>query len=222
MSGLATIAGEVQLVMGHDRRERFLKPAAAYGKLELLSTDRWDRDAFGASCAGCHATGVDSQKQTFAALSLDCFVCHGEVPEQHTTDRSLVLLPKKRSEPARVVASVCGQCHLRGGKSKSSGRPYPNNFVAGDNLLRDFQVDLSEAAIDRANPADAHVLANVRDVTILGQERVTCLSCHDVHASSTLKHHRVAEGQICWHCHVPDKPKKVRKSYEVHSPLCGY
>src|SRR5205823_6343112 len=82
---------------------------------------------------------------TFAAASLDCFVCHGQIPEQHTTQPALAHFSKKNREPARVVASICGQCHLRTGSSKSTDLPYPNNFVAGDNLFRDFHVDFSTA-----------------------------------------------------------------------------
>ena len=116
----------------------------------------------------------------------------------------------------------CGQCHLRGGKSRSTGLPYSNNFVAGDNLFRDFEIDLSEAALQRLNPADRHVQENVRDVALLGKSDVNCLSCHDVHKQSARKHHTVAAGNICLSCHAATGPKKTRAAYEVHSTTCGY
>ena len=47
-----------------------------------------------------------------------------------------------------MVTSICAQCHVRTGKSRSTGLPYPNNFVAGDNLFRDFQVDFSDEALE--------------------------------------------------------------------------
>jgi len=240
LPGFKDLPGEVELVLGGDNRQRFLKPGKAYGTLDLLSVswsppragqegklltpDRphWDAKSIGTGCAGCHATGVDSGKHAFAARSLDCFVCHGEVPEKHTKDKSLVFLASKRADPARVVTSVCAQCHIRTGKSKSSGLPYPNNFVPGDNLFRDFQVDFQEESISKLNPADGHVLANVRDVMVLGKDEVTCLSCHDVHKQSSKKHHRVAEGRICLDCHNATGPKKERKPFEVHSKVCGY
>jgi predicted CXXCH cytochrome family protein len=240
LPGFKGLPGTVEFVIGGDTHQRFLKPGAEFGTLEMLSVSwspprkgregklvspekpHWDAKAFGSGCAGCHATGVNSEKRTFAVKSLDCFVCHGEVPEKHTKEKSLVYLGIKRAEPARVVTSVCAQCHVRSGKSKSSGLPYPNNFVAGDNLFRDFQVDFSDEAIAKLNPADRHVLANVRDVAVLGKEEVTCLSCHEVHKASGKKHHRVAEGGICLDCHNAEGPKSVRKSYEVHSAVCGY
>src|SRR5262245_42563825 len=222
------LAADVELMLGGPNRLRFLKRSAEHGKLDLLSVQwlprksnaagmlvnagqpRWDNRTFGARCAGCHATGVDSAKQTFAAVSHDCFVCHGEPPEKHTTEGRLVWLSPKRKDSAAVVTSICGQCHLRGGDSRSSGLPYANNFVAGDNLFRDFHIDLSDTAIAMLNPGDRHVQENVRDVTLLGREDVTCLSCHDVHRQSARKHHTVAAGDICLNCHSAAGPKRVR------------
>lgn len=236
---LKNFANEPAYLMGHRDVIRFLKPSADHGRLDLLSVrwipatrsnparltevdnPHWDTKTFGARCAGCHATGVDSAKQTFAAVSLDCFVCHGEVPEKHTTQGSLVLLSPHRADSPAVVTSTCAQCHLRTGASKSSGLPYANNFVAGDNLFRDFRVDFSDAATEKLNPADRHVQQNVRDVVLLGKEEITCLSCHNIHQQSSKKHHRVAESAICNTCHSPDS-KRIRIPYAVHSTTCGY
>ncbi len=220
----AGLAKEAMLAMGRAKRQRLLKPAAAFGKLDLLDTAKgvWDGQTFGDRCAGCHATGVDAKKGTFTARSLDCGVCHGDVPAGHAKDAGLVHLSRKRKDSARVVTSVCAQCHARTGTSKSSGRPYANNFVAGDNLFRDFKVDFSDAALKALNPGDRHVLENVRDVVVSGKEEVTCLSCHDVHKPSGKKHHRVARGDVCRNCHDAGKAMSERKSYEVHSKTCGY
>jgi hypothetical protein len=230
----------VQLLLGGGNRQRFLRRSKDYGKLDLLSaewlpprpgkegrltaTERpgWDAKKFADGCAGCHATGVDGEKRTFSAVGLDCYVCHGDAPREHSKDPSLVHLARKRKDAAPVVTSICAQCHVRTGKSKSTGRPYPNNFVAGDNLFRDFQVDFTDEAIKRLGPADRHVLENVRDVVVLGKKDVTCLTCHDVHKQSAKKHHRVAADHSCQHCHHATGPKKVRKPYEVHSATCGY
>src|SRR5262245_18321748 len=105
--------------------------------------------------------------------------------------------------------------------SKSSGMPYANIFVAGDNLFRDFRVDLSDGAIEKLNPGDRPVQENVRDVVVLGREDLTCLSCHSVHEQSAQKHRDVADGGICLNCHVADS-KKTRVRYEVHSKTCDY
>ena len=125
--------------LGHDRRQRFLRPAKAYGKLDLLSVDwtpardgrlgqlgslkdpHWDADRFAESCAGCHATAVDPKEKSFSVVSLDCYVCHGLVPPGHTENRVLAYLSPTRKEEPRVVTSICAQCHVRAGRSKSTG-----------------------------------------------------------------------------------------------------
>ena len=70
-----------------------------------------------------------------------------------------------------MVTSICASCHVRFGKSKTCGLPYPTNFVAGDNLFKDFQVDFGQADDEKLNPADRHVIANVRDVVVEGSRR---------------------------------------------------
>jgi len=234
-----SLAVEVELFLGGNNRLRFLKRGEEQGKLDLLPVEwipprtgvegkltafestRWDSQKFGSRCAGCHTTGVDSSKQRFSALSLDCFACHGEVPDRHTTQSSLAILSPHGRESAAAITSICAQCHVRTGTSRNSGLPFPDNFVPGDNLFRDFRVDLSEATIQKLNPADRHVQENVRDVVLLGREDVTCLSCHDVHKQSSKKHHLVTAGNICLNCHGAGS-KKVRVPYEVHSATCGY
>jgi len=237
---LKDFADAVKLVLGGNQRLRFLKQSTAYGKLDLLSAEwvpghgnepgklsstndpRWDSKLFADSCAGCHTTAVEPKTGSFSAIGLDCFACHGSVDVNHSKDTALVHLSKKRQDPARVVTAICAQCHIRTGKSASSGRPYPSNFVAGDNLFRDFKVDLSQPAIARQNPADRHILENIRAVVVLGNEEVTCLSCHNVHKQSAKKHHLISESGMCATCHEPAGSKKNHKTYEVHSQACSY
>jgi nitrate/TMAO reductase-like tetraheme cytochrome c subunit len=120
-----------------------------------------------------------------------------------------------------VQLANCAQCHLRTGKSKKSGLPYPTNFVAGDNLFRDFEVDLSDAALARMNPGDRHVAQNVREV-LAGKSTTTCVNCHDIHRQNSTKHRQVVEGATCISCHDPGKPRSKPIKYEVHSALCEY
>ena len=140
---------------------------------------------------------------------------------EHTKDISLMWLSKQRRDDARAITSICAQCHLRFGKSRSTGLPYPNNFIAGDNLFQDYEVDFARADDESLNPGDRHILRNVRDVVLRGRQATTCLTCHEVHANSTAKHLTATAGQICADCHGTKFILRV-KPYAVHSSLCEY
>ena len=98
---------------------------------------------------------------------------------------------------------------------------YPNNFIAGDNLFQDYQVDFARADDESLNPGDRHILRNVRDVVVRGQQATTCLTCHQVHANSIAKHSAATRGAICADCHGTKFTLEV-KPYAVHSALCEY
>jgi predicted CXXCH cytochrome family protein len=233
------VADQVALLMGDTRANRFLKRSEQYGHVDLLSATatftrtrrarlergqnpQWDTKTFAAGCAGCHATAVDPETHAFVTVSLDCYTCHGDSPAEHANDPKLMPLAKKRRDSPAAVTSICAQCHVRFGKSKSSGLPYPNNFVAGDNLFKDFTFDFKLADDPRVNPADRHVLDNVRDVVLYGHDAMTCLSCHDVHSSSSKRHRDVPDQKLCLHCHEAGKPKTEHIQYDVHSERCEY
>jgi hypothetical protein len=234
----AEFGPETTYTLGGRRLLRFLKPNGRYGQFALHEASwnphsgdfssahgDWDPDIFAANCAGCHTTAVETEIRAFAAPSLDCFVCHGDTPAGHQNEPKLALFAKGAAMDPRVEMSICGSCHLRGGTSKSTGLPYPNQFVPGDNLFRDFVVDLGLAAAVDTNPGDAHILVNVRDVLIEGRTGLTCISCHDIHGESSRKHRvlrRLERAEYCAICH--DKPDDYASfiRYEAHSALCQY
>jgi cytochrome c553 len=241
---MKNFVSDASYLLGTRREIRFLKRSSAYGKFELLSAAyasaapgassrkvhgkltetkgvHWDQRTFAKSCAGCHTTAVDPQTHAFSAISLDCYACHGVVDLRHSKDPKLVAFGKGSPDPPRMQLANCAQCHLRTGKSKKSGLPYPTNFVVGDNLFRDYQVDLSDAALAQMNPGDRHVAQNVREVQ-QGKSTTTCISCHNIHGQSSTKHRQIAEGATCVSCHEPGVPKSKVTKYEVHSPLCEY
>jgi len=232
---------EIDYVLGRRDRVRYLRRGGRYGMLDLASfhytppapgdagglgdaaQPRWEAETFGQSCAGCHATAVESRTAAFSAFSIDCYACHGAVTLTHTADTALMLLSRKRRDPAPAVASICGQCHLRGGTSRSTGRPYPDQFVPGDNLFKDYEVDFSEEAIGALAPGDRHIYQNIRDIVILGRDRITCLDCHQVHLNSSERHIGVRRSTLCATCHTtPEGAKDDLIPYERHSALCRY
>jgi len=235
----AAFGAETIYLLGGTQILRFLKPNGKYGQFAIhgtraipgeswtleKGTGAWDEEAFAARCAGCHTTAVDMAIRGFAAPSLDCFVCHGDVPAGHQNEPSMALLAKSRGREPLVETSLCAQCHLRGGRSKSSGLPYPNQFVAGDNLFRDYVADLSEGAITGMTPADGHIFANVRDVVIGGKLELSCLSCHDAHKESTRKHRVLPKQErveYCAICHQDPTDFEQIRTYERHSAVCEY
>ncbi|HKE59992.1 MAG TPA: cytochrome c3 family protein, partial [Pyrinomonadaceae bacterium] len=181
----------------------------------------WDKERFGNRCAGCHATGIDQTAKTFAGFGIDCYACHGDATLDHSKDTSLMWLSKKRRDDARAITSICSQCHVRFGKSRSTGLPYPNTFIAGDNLFQDFEVDFSKADDETLNPGDRHILQNIRDVVSRGEQSTTCLTCHDLHGNTAAKHLGAQRGPICATCHGVKFVAEV-KPYAVHSALCEY
>lgn len=238
---LKQIAAETAFVMGRSNLQRLLKAGEGYGRFDIATVAvkpagesrpaavvgeanaGWDHEKFGKNCAGCHATAVSTESMGFAASSLDCYACHGSVSLQHTTDTKLMMLSKKRQDPAEKIASICGQCHLREGKSRSTGRPYPNQFVAGDNLFKDFQVDFSDEHIAKMDAGDRHVYQNIKDIVVSGETGVTCLTCHEVHAASSEKHLAVKKSESCFICHIAgERLSRNVKLHELHSGVCEY
>ena len=242
---LSTVVSEIGYFLGSRHRVRFLKKSG-YGKFSLLnlqavlgangiggidkggvidkassSSPSWDKEKFGMRCAGCHATGVDAKTNSFAAFGIDCYACHGLATLDHSKDTSLMWLSKKRRDDARAITSICAQCHVRFGKSRSTNLPYANNFIAGDNLFQDFAVDFAKVDDQDVNPIDRHVLRNVRDVAVGGDLSTFCLTCHDVHVSSTSRHSQARRGAICADCHGKTFTPQV-KPFEVRSALCEY
>ena len=170
-----------------------------YGRFALYSakSKTWQTGVFEKQCAGCHTTAVDPKSLAFASSGLDCVTCHGLVPTEHTTNGALAWLGKKHAGTARLKESICAQCHLRGGKSRSTDRPYPNNFFAGDDLFADFRVNLNnDAGLDKN---DSHSYVKTRAI-LEGKSDRTCMDCHRIH--------------------VP--PTNRRRDPTLHSNICGY
>ncbi len=230
-----------KLILGDTARQRFLKRAEEYGKVDMLSVraalgrggrarlehaenPHWDAQDVRPVVRRLPHDGRRPQDARLrGALARLLLVPRRRAGRAHANDPKLMPLAKARKDLARrrdfdlrLVPRAVRQ------ESKSSGLPYPNNFVAGDNLFKDFQVDWALADDAKLNPADRHVLDNVRDVVVYGQENMTCLSCHDVHSGSSRKHRDLPDQKYCLQCHVEGKDKKQLLRYEVHSDRCRY
>lgn len=221
-AGIDAAPDGTDFVLGDGEHFRFLRRGAAYGTFDIHDGDAWDGETFGRSCLGCHSSGVDSAAHTFTTPSVDCFACHGAVDLGHTDAPETAFLSPRAATDARAVTSVCASCHIRTGTSRSTGLPYPNAFVAGDNVFIDLAVDLSEETIAAMEAGERHIYENIRAVAIDGDDGTTCLSCHDVHRQSTAKHKTLERGASCYVCHHDVGPLNEIKPYERRSALCGY
>lgn len=201
-------------VIGSPLHYRALK-LIGYGKFAMLAADgkTWQPDVFATQCAGCHTTGVDPSTHAFSAFAFDCYACHGDLTTDHTTKPEQAWLGTKRPRDPREIVAICGQCHLRGGRSQSTGLPYPNNFIAGDDLLSDFKVDLKREYDTGMNPADRHAYTYTRNVVERGSKQ-TCLECHRVHGRPELKK------LFCIDC--DDAPNKGATPAKLRSETCQY
>ncbi|HEY6274576.1 MAG TPA: hypothetical protein VIX19_21530 [Terriglobales bacterium] len=215
--GIAPVVGQLPAdathIIGSAQHYRALK-LIGYGKFALLAADgkTWQPDVFATQCAGCHATGVDPQVHTFASFAFDCFACHGDLSTDHTTKPEIALLGSKRPRDPKEIVEICASCHLRGGHSESTGLPYPNNFIAGDDLFADFKVDLKRDLDPTMNPADRHAYTYTRKV--MEGSTQTCLECHRVHGSPDLKH------EYCIDC--DDPPGGKAAAPKLRSQTCEY
>jgi hypothetical protein len=201
-------------VIGSAQHFRALK-LIGYGKFAILANDgkTWEPDVFATQCAGCHTTGVDPTAHTFSAYAFDCYACHGDLTTDHTTKPEQAWLGAKHPPEPRKVVEICAQCHLRGGHSQSTGLPYPNNFVAGDDLFADFKVDLKREYDSSMNPGDRHAYTYTANVIERGSKQ-TCLECHRVHGRPDLKH------DYCVDC--DDLPAAAKAAGKQRSETCQY
>jgi predicted CXXCH cytochrome family protein len=231
-------ASEVRFVMGLKYMVRFLRqgdegrfdllnvgidkqPPGKSIRLALVGKRVWDESKFANKCIGCHMTGVDAETLRPFETFVGCESCHGPFDERHTSGSAFMRFSKKAKDSPELIASACGQCHLRGGRSRSTGRPFANNFISGDNLFKDYAFDFSGAEDPKLNPIDAHIQINIRDIVVKGRDDLTCLSCHKMHPASTANHRRRPRSDLCFVCHTTDSYKN-RKAYEAHSAVCEY
>lgn len=211
---VAKLPPEATHIIGSPQHYRALK-VIGYGKFAVLASDgkTWQPDIFATRCAGCHTTGVDPKAHTFSTFAFDCFACHGDLQEDHTTKPQVALLGSKRPRDPKEIVEICGSCHLRGGRSQSSGLPYPNGFIAGDDLFADFKVDLNRDRDPNMNPADRHAYTYTRRV-MEGGSTQTCLECHRVHGRPDLKH------EYCIDC--DELPGGKSAAPKLRSETCQY
>jgi hypothetical protein len=178
------------------------------------SEDHWDQRPWSKRCGGCHATGVDIEKDTFSEPRVGCEACHGPgshhvaLPEQAVFDKRLTILNPSHL-PAAFRTQICGSCHNRGESTKVKGVEWPVGYRPG-RALGLYYKSTSYAAGDIKN-VYANEFAKGHHQQYLdwqqsrhAREGVTCTSCHYVHqlgVPPTQFQTKGAGSQQCLLCH---------------------
>lgn len=107
--------------------------------------ESWDDPAYDweQSCAYCHTTGYNVERERWTDDGVQCETCHGP-GEEHADLASDAGRRASEEELAAVRAAinpgtdpqVCGQCHSQG--VSADGRPYPTGYYPGGDLTEHF------------------------------------------------------------------------------------
>ncbi len=176
--------------------------------------DTWDKRPWIEYCAGCHAMGVDLEKNTISEPSVGCEACHGPgshhvaLPETAIFDKRLTIVNPSRL-PAGFRTQICGSCHASGTSTKVKGVKWPVGYQPGRALGIYFKTtsykgkNLKEAyADDFSKGHHQHYLS--WQLSSHANEGVTCTSCHYVHqlgVPPTQFQTRGSGSQQCLMCH---------------------
>jgi hypothetical protein len=175
----------------------------------------WDKRPWLLKCGGCHATGVDLEKNTFVEPGVACEACHGK-GSWHAALPKTAVFEKRQTivNPAKltmgVAVQICGSCHNRGKATMKKGGGWPVGYAPGKALEAYYQSTTFEAGDVK------HVYANEFSKghhqqyidwqqSKHAQEGVTCMSCHFVHQigmAPTRSQTYAAGSKQCLQCHV--------------------
>ena len=107
----------------------------------------WEKNPWLLKCGGCHATGVDLEKQKFVEPAVGCEACHGKgswhaaLPKTAVFEkRQTIVNPSKLT--SGVAAQICGSCHNRGKSTKYKDAEWAVGYEPGKALEVLFQVQL--------------------------------------------------------------------------------
>ena len=151
----------------------------------------WDKRPWNKYCGGCHAMGIDLEKNTFSESRVGCEACHGPgshhvaLPEKAVFDKRLTIINPSHL-PVAFRTQICGSCHNRGKSTRVEGVEWPVGYQPG-RALGLYYKETSYAAGDLKN-VYANEFAKGHHQQYLdwkhsthSREGVTCTSCHYVH-----------------------------------------
>jgi len=215
---------EIKYTIGSQWKQRFIieKKGVLYiAPIQYFAdTDRWvnynegtwEKNPWLLMCGGCHATGVDLEKQTFVETSVGCEACHGK-GSWHAALPKTAVFEKRQTivNPAKltsgVAVQICGSCHNRGTSTKHKDAEWPVGYEPGKALEVYFKsVPAGNAHLYGNQFSKAHHQQYIDWRQSKHQaEGVTCVSCHFVHqigVPPTRTQTQAAGSKQCFECHV--------------------
>ncbi len=175
----------------------------------------WDKRPWLLKCGGCHATGVDLEKNTFNEPGVACEACHGK-GSWHAALPKTAVFEKRQTiiNPAKltmgVAVQICGSCHNRGHSTEVKGGGWPVGYSPGKALeafYRSTSFSVGDAKHVYANEFSKGHHQQYIDWSQSkhAMEGVTCTSCHYVHQIGlppTRSQTLAAGSKQCFSCHT--------------------
>ena len=175
----------------------------------------WDKRPWLLKCGGCHATGVDLEKNTFKEPGVACEACHGK-GSWHAALPKTAVFEKRQTivNPAKltmgVAVQICGSCHNRGHSTKAKGGGWPVGYSPGKALEAFYKSTSFEAGDVKHVYANEFSKGHHQQYIDWAQskhamEGVTCASCHYVHQIGippTRSQTLAAGSKQCLSCHT--------------------
>ncbi len=176
----------------------------------------WNKRPWLKKCGGCHATGVNLEKNTFNEPGVGCEACHGPgshhaaLPSSKTyKKRQTILNPAKLT--GGIATQICGQCHNRGKSTLVKGSNWAVGYTPGKAL---------ETYFKSIEPGDKYLYPNGYSKGHHQQyidwkkskhadSGIDCITCHTVHelGNPTFTGKTKKQGDtLCLACHVLGKP----------------
>ncbi len=174
----------------------------------------WNQRPWNQYCVGCHATGVDLEKNTFSEASVGCEACHGPgshhvaLPETAVFDKRTTIVNPSHL-PAGFRTQICGSCHGSGKSTKKEDIEWPVGYQPGRALGVYFRSDrfgdghIKDVYAENFGKGH-HQQYQSWKLSTHANEGVTCTSCHYVHqlgVPPTQFQTKGSGSQQCLMCH---------------------
>ncbi len=172
-------------------------------------------------CLACHAGRVEPVEDTNRLIvhekGIGCESCHGPGSrhvELHRakghvagTEDLTIVNPAKLPRP--LLESVCGACHMNGpARILLRGRKH-TDYRSGMPLT-DYRIDYRLDSGNEQMTVVGHLEQLRQSACYQKSKELTCLTCHNPHASEKPKDRVAFYRQQCLHCHTEETCKLER------------